>query len=97
MTMDTTHEHIEPVSHKTITTVWVVLLALTAALVAVSRVSPFWAVAAMLTLTPLKAALVFYYFMHLKYEGPLIKGMVAIALTVLVIFIGMMFLDVAFR
>lgn len=97
MTMDTTHEHIEPVSYKTITTVWAVLLALTAALVAVSRVSPFWAVAAMLTLTPLKAGLVMYYFMHLKYEGPLIKGMVSITLVFLVIFIGLMFLDIAFR
>lgn len=97
MTMDTTHEHIEPVSYKTITTVWVVLLALTAALVAVSRISPFWAVAAMLTLTPLKAGLVLYYFMHLKYEGALLKGMVAVALTMLVIFISLTFLDIAFR
>jgi len=97
MTMDTTHEHAKPVSYKTITAVWAVLLALTAVLVAVSHVSPFWAVAAMLTLTPLKAGLVLYYFMHLKYEGPLIKGMVAVALTTLVIFIGMTFLDIAFR
>jgi cytochrome c oxidase subunit 4 len=97
MTMDTTHEHSEPVSYKTITTVWVVLLALTATLVLISRVSPVWAVAAMLTLTPLKAGLVMYYFMHLKYEGTLIKGMVAVALSTLVIFIGMMFLDIAFR
>jgi len=82
---------------KTITAVWIALLALTAVLTAVSRVSHFWAVAAMLTLTPLKAGLVLYYFMHLKDEGPLIKGMVAIALTTLVIFIGMMFLDIAFR
>ena len=97
MTMDTTHEHSEPVSYKTITTVWLVLLALTAALVTVSRISHFWAVAAMLTFTPLKAGLVLYYFMHLKYEGPLIKGMVAVALTTLVLFISMMFLDIAFR
>ncbi|MEK7382861.1 MAG: cytochrome C oxidase subunit IV family protein, partial [Elusimicrobiota bacterium] len=65
--------------------------------VAVSHVAPCWAGAAMLTLTPLKAGLVLYYFMHLKYEGPLIKGMVAVALATLVIFISMMFLDIAFR
>ncbi|OGR46908.1 MAG: hypothetical protein A2X40_02895 [Elusimicrobia bacterium GWC2_65_9] len=97
MTMDTSHPPAEPASYQTITTVWAALLVLTGLLVAASGVSPFWAVAAMLTLTPLKAGLVLYYFMHLKYEGPLIKGMVAIALTTLVIFIGMMFLDLAFR
>ncbi|OGS35911.1 MAG: hypothetical protein A2506_06905 [Elusimicrobia bacterium RIFOXYD12_FULL_66_9] len=97
MTMDTTHEHAEPVSYRTITTVWAALLALTTVLVTISHFSHFWAVVAMLTLTPLKAGLVLYYFMHLKYEGPLIKGMVSIALTTLVIFIGMMFLDIAFR
>lgn len=97
MTMDTSHPPSEPAPYQTITTVWVALLALTALLAAASRVSPFWAVAAMLTLTPLKAGLVLYYFMHLKYEGPLLRGMVAIALATLVIFIGMMFLDLAFR
>lgn len=88
---------VKPDSYKTITTVWLLLLALTAVLAAVSRASPSWAVAAMLTLTPLKAGLVFYYFMHLKDEGPLIKGMVAVALTALIVFIGMMFLDLSFR
>lgn len=97
MTMDTTHPHQEHMSFRAILTVWGVLLALTTALVLVSRISPFWAVAAMLTLTPMKASLVLYYFMHLKYEGPLIKGMVAITLFNLVIFIGMTFLDLSFR
>ncbi|MBI5881969.1 MAG: cytochrome C oxidase subunit IV family protein [Elusimicrobia bacterium] len=77
--------------------VWGALLALTGLLVGASLVSPTLAVAAMLTLTPIKAWLVLYYFMHIKYEGPLLRGMVLIALSVLVIFIGMMFLDLAFR
>jgi cytochrome c oxidase subunit 4 len=47
--------------------------------------------------TPLKAALVFYYFMHLKYEGTLLKAMVFVALATLVIFIGMLFFDISFR
>jgi len=45
----------------------------------------------------LKAGLVFYYFMHLKYEGPLLKTMVFVALATLVVFIGMLFFDISFR
>ena len=55
------------------------------------------AVGAMLTITPLKAGLVFYYFMHLKFEGPLLKGMLFVALATLVTFIGMLFLDIGIR
>ena len=51
----------------------------------------------MLTLTPLKAGLVFYYFMHLKYEGLLLKAMVFVALATLIVFIGLLFLDISFR
>ncbi|MBI5209883.1 MAG: cytochrome C oxidase subunit IV family protein [Elusimicrobia bacterium] len=85
------------VEPSTLLKVWAALVVLTGLLVAASLVSPALAVAAMLTLTPLKAGLVFYYFMHLKHEGPLLRGMVLAALTVLVVFIGMMFLDLAFR
>ena len=95
MTMETRQAHV--MEDRTITAVWLTLLALTGVLVAVSRISPAWAVAAMLTITPLKAGLVLYYFMHLKYEGLLLKGMVSIVLGVLILFIGMMFLDLAFR
>ena len=95
MTMKTPHAH--TMEDRSITTVWLILLTLTALLVAVSRLSPAWAVAGMLTLTPLKAGLVMYYFMHLKYEGLLLKGMVSIALATLIIFIGMMFMDLAYR
>lgn len=89
--------HAQPIEVRTLSAVWAALIALTAALVLVSRISPSWAVAAMLTLTPLKAGLVFYYFMHLKYENLLLKGMLLIALGTLLIFISMMFLDLSFR
>jgi cytochrome c oxidase subunit IV len=88
--------HIIPYS--TFVKVWLALLALTGLLVAVSRLKhEALAVPAMLTITPLKAGLVFYYFMHLKYEGTLLKGMLAIALLILVIFIAFLFLDLASR
>jgi len=90
------HTHIVP--YGTFVRVWVVLVLLTTLLVVVSRLfHERLSVAAMLTVTPIKAALVFYFFMHLKYERPLLKGMVFVALAALVIFIGLLFLDVSFR
>ncbi|MBI5623301.1 MAG: cytochrome C oxidase subunit IV family protein [Elusimicrobia bacterium] len=77
--------------------VWGALVCLTIGLVSASLASPKLAVLAMLVITPAKAWLVFHYFMHLKYEGPLLKGMVLVALLTLVIFISMMFLDLGFR
>ena len=90
------HTHIVP--YGTFVRVWVVLVLLTTLLVVVSRLfHERLSVAAMLTVTPIKAALVFYFFMHLKYERPLLKGMVFVALAALFIFIGLLFLDVSFR
>ncbi len=90
------HSHIVPYS--TFIRVWLVLLLLTAALVFTSTTyHEALAVPAMLTLTPLKACLVFFYFMHLKYEKPLLKGLVLLTVTVLIVFIGLTFLDVSMR
>lgn len=91
------HEQGHIIEVPTLIRVWAALLALTAALVGASRLSAGAAVWAMLFITPLKAGLVFYFFMHLRYEKPLLKGMVFTALATLVIFIGMLFLDISFR
>ncbi len=78
--------------------IWAILLTLTLVLTFVSKVfHEALSVWAMLLITPLKAGLVFYYFMHLKFEGPLLKAMVFVALATLVVFIGMLFFDVSFR
>jgi cytochrome c oxidase subunit IV len=77
--------------------VWAVLVVLTALLVLVSRTGQSAAVWGLLLITPLKAGLVFYFFMHLKYEGMLLKGIVAVALGTLLIFFALLFADVAFR
>jgi cytochrome c oxidase subunit IV len=77
--------------------VWGVLVALTALLVLISRTGQAAAVWGLLLITPLKAGLVFYFFMHLKYEGLLLKGVVAVALATLLIFLALLFADVAFR
>jgi cytochrome c oxidase subunit IV len=85
------------VPYRTLVLVWAALVLLTATLVLFSRLAQSLAVAAMLLLTPLKAGLVFYFFMHLKYEGPLLKLIVFIALATLLVFIALMFLDIPFR
>jgi cytochrome c oxidase subunit 4 len=77
--------------------VWMALVLLTGVLVALSRLGSSQAVWGLLTITPLKAGLVFYFFMHLRYEGPLLKGLVLVALGILLIFFGLLFSDVAFR
>ena len=77
--------------------VWVALLVLTACLVGMSHVSQTYAVWGLLTLTPLKAGLVFYFFMHLRYEGPLLKIVVLVTLGTLLIFFALLFSDVAFH
>ena len=90
--------HPRVVGYATSIKVWATLLALTAVLVALSasRV-PRLAVLGLLVITPTKASLVLFYFMHLKYESAALKYMVAIALAVLVIFVGLTFTDYLFR
>jgi len=77
--------------------VWLALLALTGLLVLSSHFGQGAAVWGLLVLTPLKAGLVFYFFMHLRYEGPLLKVVVLVTLGTLLIFFALLFSDVAFR
>jgi len=90
-------DHIEHPGYGTFIKVWAVLLVLTACLVGLSQVSHSYAVLGLLTLTPLKAGLVFYFFMHLRYEGPLFKVVLLVTLGTLLIFFALLFSDVAFR
>ncbi len=90
------HDHPHP-TYGTFIKVWVVLLALTMVLVGLSHISQTAAVWGLLTVTPVKAGLVFYYFMHLKYEPPLLVGVVFVTLGTLLIFFALLFADIAFR
>ena len=86
------------VGYATFLKVWLALVALTAALVALSSLgSPNLALLGLLVITPTKASLVFFFFMHLKYESTTLKLMVAIAIAVLIIFIGLTFADYWYR
>ena len=93
-----TSEHSENhPGYGTFLAVWGALVVLTGCLVFLSRFGQEAAVWGLLTITPVKAGLVFYYFMHLKYEGPLLKGVVFVALGTLLIFFALTYADVAFR
>lgn len=98
---NTTHseaEHPHIVGYGTFIKVWLALVGLTALLVGLAAThKPNLALIGLLIVTPTKASLVFYYFMHLKYESAALKYMVAIAIAVLVIFVGLTFTDYLFR
>lgn len=91
------HETAAHPGYGTFIKVWVALLVLTGLLVGASHLGQTAAVWGLLTLTPLKAGLVFYFFMHLKYENALLKGVVLVTLGTLLIFFALLFADVAFR
>lgn len=96
--MEQLEEHGHVVPYPTLIKVWLVLLFLTALLVFVSTAfHEALSVPALLTLTPLKAGLVFFYFMHLKYERPFLKTLVLMVLLILIMLIGLTFTDIANR
>jgi cytochrome c oxidase subunit 4 len=96
--MEQAEEHGHVVPYQTLVRVWLFLLLLTAVLVFVcTAFHEALAVWAMLMLTPLKAGLVFFYFMHLKYEKPFLKALLLLALALLIVFIGLTFVDVSLR
>ena len=96
--METTNTHAHVISYRTYVVVWLLLLALTSTLVLVSELyRETLAVWAMLVLTPIKAGLVFFFFMHLKYEKTALKALVFMTLGLLVMVIALFFLDISYR
>ena len=94
--MADTYGYIVP--YRTFIRVWLLLLALTAVLVATSMMfHQALSVWAMLILTPIKAGLVFFYFMHLKYEKPYLRALVFLTLGLLILLIGLLFFDILNR
>lgn len=86
------------IGYGTFVKVWVALVILTFALVGLSAThNETLILLGLLVITPTKASLVFYYFMHLKYENPALKYMVVAALGVLVIFLFLTFTDYLYR
>ncbi len=98
MQMEQTDIHSHVIPYQTFVRVWLLLLLLTAVLVLTSKLfHPVLSVPAMLILTPVKAGLVFFYFMHLKYEKPFLNALVFLTLGLLVMVIGVLFTDLFYR
>lgn len=86
------------IPYRTFVKVWLLLLALTAILVASSMLfHQLVSVWAMLILTPIKAGLIFFYFMHLKYEKPYLRALVFLTLGLLTMVIGILYFDISYR
>jgi cytochrome c oxidase subunit 4 len=86
------------VSYKTFIFVWLLLLVLTIITVLVAQIDlGYFNVAVALLVATSKAALVIFYFMHLKYENKFFKFIVFMTFFILAIFIGLTFFDVAYR
>jgi cytochrome c oxidase subunit 4 len=78
--------------------VWVGLLILTAITVAASLLFPGRVgIGAALIVTPIKAALILMFFMHLKYEKPVFQWMFLTAAMILAIVMGLTFFDYTYR
>lgn len=78
--------------------VWGGLLALTALTVWVSRldleVNRVWG---SLAIAACKGGLIIAFFMHIRYEGRLLRWVLFVTLATLAIFIGVTFFDVLYR
>jgi cytochrome c oxidase subunit 4 len=85
-------------SYGKLTAVWLGLLVLTALTVWISRldlgVNRVWG---SLAIASVKGGLVIAFFMHMKYEGRLLRWLLFFALVTLAIFIGLTFFDVLYR
>jgi len=96
MTHVNTAHHI--VSYKKLVMVWLVLLSLTGLTVWVARhnagIGHVWG---SLAIACLKSGLVVAFFMHMKYEGSLLRWLLFLTLATLAIFIGFTFFDVLYR
>jgi cytochrome c oxidase subunit 4 len=95
--METEKMDVHIVSYHVYFIVWVLLIVLTGLLVLASRIGESMAVGAMLVLTPVKAGLVLFFFMHLKYEKTWLRALVFMTLGLLVMVIAGFFLDISYR
>ena len=86
------------VSYKKLAGIWVALLALTALTVGITRMDlGGYKVVGALAIACAKAGLVIAVFMHVQYEGKLLRWLLFLALVTLAIYIGFTFFDVLYR
>lgn len=87
-------------SFKTDILTWIVLMFLTAATVIIAKLTggdTGIAVAIALTVATIKAGVVLFYFMHLKWDNIIYKIFMATIIVLFLTFIGFMVADYALR
>ncbi len=90
-------EHHGP-GYKLFIAIWGILLVFTGVTVYAAEIDlGFLNVALALGIATVKASLVTFFFMHLKYENMTFKIMVLVAFVILSIFIGLTFFDTVYR
>jgi cytochrome c oxidase subunit IV len=92
----------EPATHivpqKTFIKVWLALLALTAITVTVAELHlGRFSMLMALVIASLKASLVLWFFMHLKYESRLFKWLLLAPIITFAVIIGLTFFDIGYR
>jgi cytochrome c oxidase subunit 4 len=91
------HAH-EPQPYFTFVAVWIALMILTCITVGASILYPGTiGTAIAMTVTPIKAGLVLFYFMHLKWEPPVFRIMFLVTVAILATFMGLSFFDYLYR
>ncbi len=85
-------------SYFTYVYVWIALLLLLAATIYVARMNfTSFSVLINLLIATVKAGLVLAFFMHMRYEGRFLKGMLLLTLVALTCIIALTFSDVWYR
>ena len=83
---------------RTFVAVWLVLLLLTGVTIMAARFEMgAWSMAANLAIASTKAALVLWFFMHLKYEKLFLKLLLIVPIATLTIIIWLTFFDIWYR
>jgi len=91
------HEHHGP-GYGLYWMVWLTLVGLTGITVMAAVVHlGVWTVPVAMAIATIKSALVLWYFMHLKYESALFKGMILVCFITFAIFVTLTFIDIGFR
>ena len=86
------------VNYYKLTAIWLLLLVLTGLTVGITRLElGGYKVVTALAIASIKAGLVIAVFMHMKYEGRLLRWLLFLALLTLAVYIGFTFFDVLYR
>ncbi|RMH57675.1 MAG: cytochrome-c oxidase [Candidatus Hydrogenedentota bacterium] len=96
--METTAEKPHASPYGTYILVWLCLMGLTGLTVAVSGVHlGNWNAAGAVAIASTKAAVVIWYFMHLRYDKSIFRWMVLVMIITLGIILGLTFIDSTVR